>query len=427
MALTMKERFARLDANDLPEDIKKQFQVIYEQTDAFGDEDLNEVFAKNFDDLYALVEQKHSGAIRKGQKITKVKPARVKVVKPAKAKKEKEKPKHKGYNGLISEATGVTDSDKLEEIEEIMRHEIFHSTLDWQTKEEFDKGAKEAHELLKAWGSYPTSKNISEATSKMRNKLSDKDIEFIEDQLINNAESTDEEMEAHFVSELGITEAQAKRWVAKRDAYLRRSVEKNIKYSVRTKLKKEARKSRNKDIIRTRDGYEFNRKDPKNKGLKFYDENGKQWECVRWEEKLDECIMKDKDGKEISGCLKDMYVKNPVEKREKGNLVDDCKETLKEAGFTLREHKAGTKKIRRKEPRPEKDIIKEKVGNTFTTIVKDISSSEEKKKENKAVIDSLGRIEKLIVKFMNRLNNLAEDNKADAINKIEKLLKELVD
>jgi hypothetical protein len=417
MALTMKERFARLDANDLPEDIKKQFQVIYEQTDAFGDEDLNEVFAKNFDDLYALVEQKHPGAIRKGQKITKVKPAKVKVVKPAKARKEKEKPKYKGYKELISEATGVTDSDKLEEIEEIMRHEIFHSTLDWQTKEEFDKAAKEAHELLKAWGSYPTSKNISK-----RGKLSEKAIEDIEMTIINNPKLSDAELIALLVKVSDLSEAQAKKWVVKRGMF-----KEDLPYHGRVEMKKEARKSKNKDIIRTRDGYEFNRKDPANKGKKFYDENGKQWECIRWEEKLDECIMKDKDGKEISGCLKDMYVKNPVEKREKGNLVDDCKETLKEAGFTLREHKAGTKKIRRKEPRPEKDIIKERVGSTFTTIVKDISNSEEKKKENKAVIDSLGRIEKLIVRFMNRLNNLAEDNKADAINKIEKLLKELVD
>jgi hypothetical protein len=116
-----------------------------------------------------------------------------------------------------------------------------------------------------------------------------------------------------------------------------------------------------------------------------------------------------------------------VEKREKGNLVDECKDTLKEAGFTVKEHKAGKKKIRRREPRPEKDIIKERVGDTFTPILKDISNSEDKKKENKAVIDALGRVEKLIVKFFNRLNNLAEDGKADAIEKIEKLLEALVD
>ena len=36
----------------------------------------------------------------------------------------------RGYAKTISEATGVTDAEDLAEIEDVMRHEIFHSTLD---------------------------------------------------------------------------------------------------------------------------------------------------------------------------------------------------------------------------------------------------------------------------------------------------------
>lgn len=53
------------------------------------------------------------------------------------------------YQKCIIDATGCKPED-ANAIEELMRHEIFHSTLDWQSKEQFDAGAKEAYELLKA-------------------------------------------------------------------------------------------------------------------------------------------------------------------------------------------------------------------------------------------------------------------------------------
>jgi len=37
----------------------------------------------------------------------------------------------------------LTDAD-VAEIEDCMRHVIFHSTLDWQTKRQFDRGARDA-------------------------------------------------------------------------------------------------------------------------------------------------------------------------------------------------------------------------------------------------------------------------------------------
>jgi hypothetical protein len=54
----------------------------------------------------------------------------------------------KGYARSISEATGVTDPETLAEIEATMRDDIFHSTLDWQPRDVFDRGAREAWELV---------------------------------------------------------------------------------------------------------------------------------------------------------------------------------------------------------------------------------------------------------------------------------------
>ena len=360
MALNMKERFARLDMSKLPKDYQDQFMIVKETTKDFSVEELNNVFEENFNEIYGLVESKYPDAIKKGEKIKKEKPAKVKVLKSKKEKKEEKKYELPG---------------KIEK--------------------------------------------------ELKGRLSEEDIIFIEDQLTNNEASSDEELVEHFMKETGMTEAKAKKWVALRDKYLKATVDKNYDYPTRTSMKKAARKE--KDVVTTRDGFEFNRKDPKNRGKVFYDEKGEKWTCKRYEPKLDECIMVNEDGKEISCCMKDMYKNNPVKKREKGNLVDECKDTLKEAGYTVKEHKAGKKVVKRKAPRPEKEIIKDRVEDTFTPIRKDLENSDEKKVENKDVLDSLNRIQGLFTKLLNRLSNLADDGKADKIKQIEKLLSELLD
>lgn len=53
-----------------------------------------------------------------------------------------------GYQEIISTATGVTDVKRIEAIEDCMRHIIFHSTLDWQTREQLAQGARDAKEVL---------------------------------------------------------------------------------------------------------------------------------------------------------------------------------------------------------------------------------------------------------------------------------------
>jgi hypothetical protein len=52
------------------------------------------------------------------------------------------------YQNMIIEDTGCTPSDAIM-IENIMRDEIFHSTLDWQSRAEFSRGARRAYQLLK--------------------------------------------------------------------------------------------------------------------------------------------------------------------------------------------------------------------------------------------------------------------------------------
>ena len=48
------------------------------------------------------------------------------------------------YKETIKKVTGCTPQDAVE-IEDYMRNIYFHSTLDWQTKAQFNKGAKESY------------------------------------------------------------------------------------------------------------------------------------------------------------------------------------------------------------------------------------------------------------------------------------------
>lgn len=52
------------------------------------------------------------------------------------------------YHDIITEATGEADPIKVQEIEDIMRHSIFHSTLDWQTKDQLADAARLAVDVL---------------------------------------------------------------------------------------------------------------------------------------------------------------------------------------------------------------------------------------------------------------------------------------
>jgi hypothetical protein len=53
------------------------------------------------------------------------------------------------YESRISEITGFQNVEDLIRIEECMRIDLFHSTLDWLSAEQFDKGAFKAIQVLR--------------------------------------------------------------------------------------------------------------------------------------------------------------------------------------------------------------------------------------------------------------------------------------
>ncbi|MBI5245504.1 MAG: hypothetical protein HY922_17720 [Elusimicrobia bacterium] len=58
------------------------------------------------------------------------------------------------YQDIIIKATGVSVKE-AGYVEEIMREDIFHSTLDWQSRAQFVRAAREAVGLLKAYRADP--------------------------------------------------------------------------------------------------------------------------------------------------------------------------------------------------------------------------------------------------------------------------------
>jgi hypothetical protein len=54
---------------------------------------------------------------------------------------------------LIAAATGAPEC-RLALLENLMRDEVFHSTLDWQSAEELTRGAREAHNIYRSAPAY---------------------------------------------------------------------------------------------------------------------------------------------------------------------------------------------------------------------------------------------------------------------------------
>ncbi|MFA6433729.1 MAG: hypothetical protein WCW52_03455 [Elusimicrobiales bacterium] len=58
------------------------------------------------------------------------------------------------YRDLIIEATGANKTDAAY-IEDIIRNDIFHSTLDWQSRAQLTRAAKTAAKLLAEYRAMP--------------------------------------------------------------------------------------------------------------------------------------------------------------------------------------------------------------------------------------------------------------------------------
>jgi len=298
MALSMKEKFARVNLSKLPDNVKSEFDLIKSSTENF-DADLVPVFQDNFDILYGVVEKKYPDALKLGGTLKKVKSGKVKKITKREIQPDSGfDPKNpqkglRGYAKKISEISGITDKKDLDAIEEIMRNEVFHSTLDWQDAKEFEKGVKEAVKI------------------------------------------------------------------------------------------------------------DFERMHPK-----------KNWS---------EMVHKSR-GKKF-----EMTHKSRGKKNESGD-IDDCRKILSEAGYSTKKRlsKSGKQAMKVKEPRPERTIIKDKVEGVFTTISKDISGSKEKDEKYASMQKALNEAQSIITKLFTLLNNLAEDNSTEKVEKIIMLLKKIV-
>lgn len=54
-----------------------------------------------------------------------------------------------GYTKRIGAVTGLTDPKIFEDVENVMRDAIFHSTLDWVPPKQFDAAAKQAYGIVR--------------------------------------------------------------------------------------------------------------------------------------------------------------------------------------------------------------------------------------------------------------------------------------
>lgn len=58
------------------------------------------------------------------------------------------------YRDTIKQATGCTDSEAAQ-VEDVMRNVIFHSTLDWQTREELEEAARMGLQVVREMALLP--------------------------------------------------------------------------------------------------------------------------------------------------------------------------------------------------------------------------------------------------------------------------------
>lgn len=73
------------------------------------------------------------------------------------------------YAKLIIESTGCKESE-VAEVEDIMRNDVVHSTLDWLTKAQFKKYAKQAYEVYVLINSEVGKKMIAEYQAELESK-----------------------------------------------------------------------------------------------------------------------------------------------------------------------------------------------------------------------------------------------------------------
>lgn len=310
-------------------------------------------------------------------KISKPKDTKKKVVKPKaekkkpEPKKEDKKPSMKGYKQQIIEATGCNPKD-ADEIEDIMRNVIFHSTLDWQNKKEFDKGAVEAYEVLKEsrGGKKPQSKELRTFA-----------VDYFSDDKGMNIEGREAFDAANIISAISIAKKKAKEFELPEHTF---------------------------------ELYLGNRKNAIFLGTYKY--------------KTDTFI-KGRGYADYVSTTGDDYlnvIKKPEPKPD--DRVTECKKVLEAANYTVKKHtieKDGKKKtVQKRVQHQDRTIIADRTGKVFTTITKDYDSKEEKEK-NKELLDVAEKLKGVFTKILISIDKLVAEKKIDQLKKVYDILKDL--
>lgn len=98
-----------------------------------------------------------------------------------------------GYADLIAEATGA-ENELLPILEKIMRAEVFHSTLDWQSPAQFRSGARKALKIFNRGSSFYRAE-MSYCTARFQTLVAEQALRDLVDQsaspnAINKAKAT---------------------------------------------------------------------------------------------------------------------------------------------------------------------------------------------------------------------------------------------
>ena len=99
--------------------------------------------------------------------------------------------------------------------------------------------------------------------------------------------------------------------------------------------------------------------------------------------------------------IKPKISKPHVQESTKPISLDECKDALKAAHFTVSEKKKGTKKIKIGKKRPDRNIITDKVNNVFKTVGNNLSE-----KEDAAIIETKIKIENSLTRIFQALDKL---------------------
>lgn len=365
MALTMKEKYARINLAKLPKDFKDQFEGIKSNTENF-DPDFVDIEQENFDMLYALTEKNYPQAIKKGGTVKKTKPV------------TRKKPVAKKKSPTKKTATGLKDASDMD----ILIDSLNNSMEMYNSRKEFVDYLTKNSNWIKdflyvVWREYwklPAKERVTKTDEEWRWWIGDV------------KESGVFEPKTRGMKKAGYTGE-----IKKGDVFLWQNPGPNPDPESETEIR----------------GVD------KDKGQVSYMESyasvAKSMDIDRFRKGV---IKKVSGRTEGSGA----------------NDVEECRKILNDAGYTMQKKvgKSGKKAMKVKVKRQERTIIKDKVDDTFKTILKDVSGSKEKDEKYKEVQKALSEMQTLMNKLFNYLNNLAEDNSFDKVEKINAILKKMI-